>query len=56
MTSLDFHNDSEGGNQHYCYLTNGEGEAKAGPELTQGHIATQEVQPLQVLVLPSTWP
>lgn len=52
MISFDFHDNSEGGSQHYCYLTNGEGEAKEGPELTQGCITIQEMESFQVLILP----
>lgn len=47
---------TEGGSQHYCYLTNGEGEAKEGPELTQGCTTIQEIESFQVLILPFAHP
>lgn len=56
MISFDFHDNSEGRSQHYCYLTNGEGEAKEGPELTQGCTTIQEIESFQVLILPFAHP
>ena len=56
MISFDFHDNSEGGSQRYCYLTNGEGEAKESPELTQGCITIQEIESFQVLILPFAHP
>lgn len=56
ILSFDLHHDSLYGieSQHHSYITNGDAEATAVPEFTQGHRASQEIQLLQVLAIPHT--